>query len=212
MVAGSSWLTSVAVSDSVFLCWIAWTSSSYVCRVPGSGNGVNSMRGISSSVAAALDAVRLSWLIRSRVFLTAVAAAFAGSSPPGPLRVWLSRPSIRTRTSSARANENGSGWLSPWSNSTDDSSVLPRMRLAWKNAHWSPARDWCWAASDRWYMAWVISLDDSPANAVARTVSTTGVVVRMVPHRPFDCSLSAEVSVAGSGSATGALHREDKTQ
>src|SRR5215213_425637 len=60
-------------------------------------------------------------------------------------------------------------------------------------------------------MAWVISLDDSPANAVARTVRTTGVIVRIVPHTPFGFGMTGSAGVVGS-SATGGLHREDRRQ
>ena len=55
-------------------------------------------------------------------------------------------------------------------------------------------------------MAWVISLDDSPANAVARTVRTTGVIVRIVPHRPLGFGMAGSAAVVGS-SATGVLRK-----
>src|SRR5437868_4583844 len=63
--------------------------------------------------------------------------------------------------------------------------VVRRSFLLAANAHWSPALDWCCAASERWYIACVISLDDNPAKAVASTVRTMGVVVRMVPQMPL---------------------------
>ena len=76
--------------------------------------------------------------------------------------------------------------------------------MAWKNAHWSPARDWCWAASDRWYIAWVISLDDNPAKAVARAVRATGVAVRIIPQTPFGFGTGAGAAGSvGDGSSTG---------
>src|SRR5262245_56407474 len=72
------------------------------------------------------------------------------------------------------------------------------MRLAWKNAHWSPTLDWFWLASERWYWAQVISLEDLPARKVATIVRMTGVEVRTV-SKSFFFSGGGASGIVGSG-------------
>ena len=54
-------------------------------------------------------------------------------------------------------------------------------------------------------MAWVISLLDSPANAVARAVRAIGVAVRTAPQTPL--GFSAAGGAAGSVGCTSATGR-----